>query len=132
MEFIIFLIQHTYSVFVNKEGFTGSVNQQNLKRTSRNVPSDIHIEGLEMSLVFLSSASKSSVTNSHLSFAALSPSLLPLFLIRTNTTPSLTWKKNSRDFAKTSMMLGDLIQELFLEKTSSNTSLTFNDNKGLA
>ena len=40
-------------------------------------------------------------------------------------------KKISRDFAKTFMMLGDLIQETFLGKTSSNT-LTFNDNKDLA
>ena len=40
-------------------------------------------------------------------------------------------EKISRDFAKTFMMLGDLIQETFLGKTSSNT-LTFNDNKDLA
>ena len=40
-------------------------------------------------------------------------------------------KKISRDFAKTFMMLGDLIQKTFLGKTSSNT-LTFNDNKDLA
>ena len=57
-------------------------------------------------------------------------------LKRTNTTPSLCpekkeKKKISRDFAKTFMMLGDLIQETFLGKTSSNT-LTFNDNKDLA
>ena len=59
-----------------------------------------------------------------------------LSLKRTNTTPSLCpekkrRKKISRDFAKTFMMLGDLIQKTFLGKTSSNT-LTFNDNKDLA